>query len=99
TEREASRVVFQGFDAVWVAADAIKRAGELEADAVIKALKETKLVGTRGTIIFSTEQGPFFQQWVEVPYSIIQFTKVKQPLADAPIVFPPEQATAKPVGP
>jgi branched-chain amino acid transport system substrate-binding protein len=95
--REASRVVFQGFDAVWVAADAIKRAGKLEADAVIKALRETKLVGTRGTITFSTERGPFFQQWVEVPYSIIQFTKVKQPLAEAPIVFPPGQATAKPV--
>lgn len=99
TGREASRVVFQGFDAVWVAADAIKRAGKLKADAVIKALKETKLVGTRGTITFSTERGPFFQQWVEVPYSIIQFTKVDQPLAKAPIIFPPEQATAKPVKP
>lgn len=99
TKREASRVVFQGFDAVWVAADAIKRAGKLEADVVIKALKETKLVGTRGTITFSTEPGPFFQQWVEVPYSIIQFTEVKQPLAKAPIVFPSEQATAKPVKP
>jgi hypothetical protein len=45
------------------------------------------------------DKGPFYQQWVEVPYSIIQFTKVGQPLAEAAIVFPPEQETAKPVRP
>ena len=97
--REASRVVFQGFDAVWVTVKAIEHAGTLEADAVIKALKKTDIIGTRGKISFSLEKGPFFQQWVEVPYSIIQFTKVAQPLAEAPIVFPPEQQTAKAVKP
>lgn len=99
TGREASRVVFQGFDAVWVVAKAIEHAGTLEADAVIKALRKTDVVGTRGRITFSMESGPFFQQWVEVPYSIIQFTEVDQPLAKAPIVFPPAQETAKPVKP
>jgi branched-chain amino acid transport system substrate-binding protein len=98
-DREPSRVVFQGFDATWVVADAIKRAGSLEADAIIKALQETNLVGTRGTITFNTEKGSFFQQWVEVPYSIIQFTEANQPLAQAPITFPPEQKTADPMKP
>ncbi|HYR01874.1 MAG TPA: branched-chain amino acid ABC transporter permease [Syntrophobacteria bacterium] len=32
-------------------------------------------------------------------YAIIQFTKVKQPLAEAAIVYPPSFATAKPVKP
>ncbi|MDR5694624.1 MAG: ABC transporter substrate-binding protein [Armatimonadota bacterium] len=93
TGREASRLVFQGFDAMWVMADAIKRAGSLEAGAIIKALRATNLVGTRGRISFSLERGPFFQQWVEVPFAIIQFTEVKQPLERSTIVFPLAQAT------
>lgn len=97
--REASRVVFQGFDAMWVVSKAIERAGTLKADAVIKALGKTDLIGTRGRITFCMDKGPFYQQWVEVPYSIIQFTETGQPLAEASIVFPPEQATAKPVRP
>ncbi len=99
TGREASRVVFQGFDAIWLAAKAVEKAGSLEPDAVIKAMREIKVEGTRGTISMNLEKGPFFQQWVEVPYSIIQFTEVQQPLAKAPIVFPPEQKTAELVRP
>ncbi|MBW2123785.1 MAG: ABC transporter substrate-binding protein, partial [Deltaproteobacteria bacterium] len=99
TGREASRVVFQGFDAVWVVAKAIERAGTVEPDAIIRALRKTDVVGTRGRITFCMERGPFFQQWVDVPYAIIQFTEVDQPLAKAPIVFPPAQETAKPLKP
>jgi branched-chain amino acid transport system substrate-binding protein len=99
TGREASRVVFQGFDALWVAADAINRAGSTKPAAVIAALEKTKLVASRGTITFDTKPGPTFQQWVDMPYAIIQFTKVKQPLAEAAIVYPPSIATAKPVKP
>ncbi len=95
TEREASRVVFQGFDAMWVMADAIRRAGTTEAGALTKALQETRLDGTRGTITFRRERGPFFQQWFDVPFAIIQYQEVNQPLAAAHIVFPPEQATGK----
>jgi branched-chain amino acid transport system substrate-binding protein len=99
TGREASRVVFQGFDALWVAADAINRAGSTKPAAVIAALQKTKLVASRGTITFDSKPGPTFQQWVDMPYAIIQFTAVKQPLADSAIVFPPSIATAKPVKP
>lgn len=95
TGREASRVVYQGFDAMWVMADAIRRAGTLESGPLTKALQETTLVGTRGTVSFQKEPGPFFQQWFDVPYAMIQYTEASQPLAKAPIVFPPEQATGK----
>ena len=99
TGREASRVVFQGFDALWTMADGIKRAGSTDPKAVMAALRETKLEGTRGTISFDLEPGATFQQWIDVPYAIIQFTEVKQPLADAAIVLPDSIATAKPQHP
>jgi branched-chain amino acid transport system substrate-binding protein len=93
--REASRVVFQGFDAMWVMADAIRRAGSVQSEALVKALPQTRLAGTRGTVTFRKDPGPFFQQWFDVPYSIIQYTEATQPLAKAPIVFPSDQATGK----
>ncbi|RMF91789.1 MAG: ABC transporter substrate-binding protein, partial [Nitrospinota bacterium] len=70
TGREASRVVFQGFDALWVLADAIKRAGSTDAQAVITALEQSKLESTRGTIAFDRKPGATFHQWVEVPFAI-----------------------------
>jgi branched-chain amino acid transport system substrate-binding protein len=98
-KREASRVVFQGFDALWAMADAIKRAGSTESGPITEALKSTKIEGTRGTISFDSAPGATFQQWIDVPYAIIQFTAVKQPLADAAIVLPAAIATAEPVQP
>ena len=99
TNREASRVVFQGFDALWAMADAITRAGSTDIDAIIAALKETKLTGTRGMISFDAQSGATFQQWINVPFAIIQFTALKQPLADSAIVLPAAIATAEPVQP
>lgn len=93
--KEASRLIFQGFDALWTLADAVERAGSLETDALIEALEETELEGTRGTITFNLEKGPFFQQWVDVPYAVIQYTEEGQALENAPIVAPPNQANAE----
>lgn len=90
---EPSRLVFQGFDALWTLADAVERAGTLEDAAVIEALRETELTGTRGTITFELEKGPFFQQWVDVPYAVIQYREQDQALGDAPIIAPPAQKT------
>lgn len=93
SDKAPSRLVFQGFDALWTLKDAVERAGSLETDAVIAALKETKLKGSRGTITFNLEKGPFFQQWVDVPYAVIQYTEENQALADAPIIAPKRQQT------
>lgn len=101
-EREGSgpsRLVFQGFDALWTLADAAMRAGSTETDPLINALEKTKLVGSRGVITFNMEQGPFYQQWVEVPYAMVQFKEVGQPVDQAPIVLPEKQATAEPTKP
>lgn len=99
TGRDPSRLVFQGFDGLWALMDGVKRAGTTETAPVVKALERTKLLGTRGTITFNLEKGPFFQQWVDVPVAVMQFTAVRQSLEAAPLVFPPAQATAKFVEP
>jgi len=93
-DKEPSRLVFQGFDALWALKDAVERAESLETDEVISALKKTKVKGSRGTITFNQEEGPFFQQWVEVPYAVIQYTEEDQPTAEAPIIAPERQKTA-----
>ncbi len=60
------------YDAVYIYADAIKRAGSAETDAVIKALEATDYVGVRGRVQFDTlhevRDGPgfvneLFVQW------------------------------------
>ncbi len=96
TGRETSRLVFQGFDSLWTLAHAINKAGSTKPEDIIAALKATDVMGTRGTISFDTTPGATFQQWIDVPFAIIQFTAVKQPLENAAIVLPDSMATAKP---
>jgi branched-chain amino acid transport system substrate-binding protein len=48
---------FRGYDAVYVAVDAIKRAGKAESEALRVALWDTKVKGIYGDIAF-TKQGP-----------------------------------------
>lgn len=83
---EVNRLALQGADCMFVFAEAVKAAGSIEANAVIKAMRESKTEGTRGTIVFSTEPGIFFQQWKDTPNAIFQFTKEKQAIGDATIV-------------
>jgi branched-chain amino acid transport system substrate-binding protein len=83
---DINRLALQGADCMFIIADAIKAAGSTAPDAVIKAMKDGKFEGTRGTISFSQEPGIFFQQWKETPNVIFQFTDVRQPVNDAPIV-------------
>lgn len=98
-DEEPSRLVFQGFDALWALKDAAERAESLETPALIDALGETELTGSRGTITFNQESGPFFQQWVDVPYAVIQYREEGQPTGEAPIIAPERQQTAQYVQP
>jgi branched-chain amino acid transport system substrate-binding protein len=89
TGNAPNRLIFQAADCLLVIADAIKRAGSTEPEALIKALQETKLTGTRGEITFSKEKGGLFQQWVDIPHLTFQTTAVKQSIADTTIVQEP----------
>ena len=89
TGQSPSRLVFQAADALVVLADAIRRAGRAEREAVIQALKQTRTEGTRGVITFSPEKGNTFQQWLEIPYVVYQYTRVGQPLDETQMVVGP----------
>jgi branched-chain amino acid transport system substrate-binding protein len=89
TGEAPGRLPLQATDALFVLADAIERAGSTERQAVIEALKETNFEGTRGTIEFSMEEGPTFQQWTSIPYVVYQYTDVNQDVADTQLLAGP----------
>ncbi len=84
--QEVNRLALQGADCMFVIADAIKAAGNTEADPLIKAMQEGTFEGTRGQIKFASEKGIFFQQWKETPNVIFQFTETRQPIKDTTII-------------
>lgn len=94
-KRPANAVSMEGYDGIMVVAEAIKKAGSADREAIQKALRDLKWEGTRGTIHFpqTTEPAWKFQQWPEVPIFVIQYTKPNQTPTDAAIVWPRSQAT------
>jgi branched-chain amino acid transport system substrate-binding protein len=65
---------FATYDGLYVLAEAIKRAGSVDSDALVKALEATDYVGVSGRIKFSKrhdpEAGPQF-----VPFTYVQWNK------------------------
>jgi branched-chain amino acid transport system substrate-binding protein len=92
--RSPSYVALHGYDTVLIIADAIERAGSTDADKLIKALEETSLVGTRGTIEFPTEKGVNYHNWLP-DLLFMQYTEVNQDPNDAEIVYPSNVSTAE----
>ncbi|WP_174732156.1 ABC transporter substrate-binding protein [Mesobacillus harenae] len=92
-DRNPSYVGLHGYDTVIILADAIERAGSTEPDAIIKALEETKLLGTRGEITFPLEKGPDYHNWLP-DLLFMQYTETNQSPDDAEIVFPKNVSTA-----
>ncbi|MGN6283839.1 MAG: ABC transporter substrate-binding protein [Afipia sp.] len=89
TKNAPNRLLFQAADSLLVIADAIKRAKSTEPDALIKALGETKLTGTRGEMAFSKDKGYKFNQWLDVPFVTYQMTEVNQKVGDSALVAEP----------
>lgn len=85
-----SRLVIQAADALLLIAEAIKAAGTTESEAVIKAMGEISVVGTRGTMTFPKGEGPLYQQWTDIPYVVYQFTGVNQGVGDAQLIIGPD---------
>jgi branched-chain amino acid transport system substrate-binding protein len=86
--------------AVDVVADAVQRAGTLDADAVIAELDKTNLASYLGRVTFTNEvSGPVFHQWTGQKGYMVQITKPYQQHDDTQIVWPANLATAKIVMP
>ena len=91
TRNPPNRLLFQAADSLFLIAEAIKKAGSTEPDAMIKALEGIDYTGTRGRITFSKEPGYKYHQWLDVPYVTFQLTEVNQKIEDAPLVQQPGQ--------
>ncbi|WP_025322829.1 ABC transporter substrate-binding protein [Deferrisoma camini] len=78
------------FDAILIAADAINRAGSLDAGKIVSALETTSLEVTRGTVRFGTTKGgPEYHHWMP-PMLVIQWQNREQV-----VLYPPQAATGK----
>src|SRR5690606_13739671 len=86
-----SRLVLQAADALLVIARAIEAAGSTDRQAVIQAMGEVAVEGTRGTMTFPQAEDPLFQQWTDIPYVVYQFTQVDQTLEKATLIMGPGQ--------
>ena len=93
-DRQPNYLPLQGYDAMISLLTAIKNAGSTDSKAIIKALQELKIAGTRGDIEFSQEDGVWHHQWKAVPTFIFQYTKVGQSAGDAAVLFPKQFASA-----
>jgi branched-chain amino acid transport system substrate-binding protein len=80
---------FATYDGVFILVDAIRRAGSLDSDALVKALEATDHVGVSGRIKFSKrhdpEAGPDF-----LPFTYIQWNK-----GEMVTVWPPKMKTGE----
>ncbi len=87
---------FASYDTVTLVADAIQRAGSTEADDVAAALAATDLVGSRGQYSFSSDTEPawHYQQFLDAPVTVVQYSEVDQTPANAIILAPDRWATA-----
>jgi branched-chain amino acid transport system substrate-binding protein len=85
-----SRLVFQAADSLLLIKEAIANAGSTEPDAMIEWLQQAEVPGTRGTITFSDQPGPLFQQWVETPYVTYQVTELNQTLEETILISAPD---------
>ncbi|HUN40331.1 MAG TPA: ABC transporter substrate-binding protein [Acetobacteraceae bacterium] len=92
---DPSGAVMESYDGAWLLFDAIQRAGNTDAKAIIHALETTKYVGVRGQYSFSTSHDPawHYHQFLNAPLTLLQYAAVNQGQADAPIVWPRKFAT------
>jgi branched-chain amino acid transport system substrate-binding protein len=92
---DPSGAVMESYDGAWLLFDAIRRAGNTDAAAIIKALETTTYVGVRGQYSFSTSHEPawHYHQFLNAPLTLLQYAAVNQGQAEAPIVWPRNFAT------
>jgi branched-chain amino acid transport system substrate-binding protein len=99
---EARNYAFEAYDSVLLVVDAIRRAGNADAKAIVRALEQTSLVGTQGKYAFTyNSQNPvpkdkpgwLWHQYAEPPLQLLEFTKKGQTSEEAPTVWPPSRQT------
>jgi branched-chain amino acid transport system substrate-binding protein len=94
-KRAPTGVAMEAYDTFGVVVDAIKTAGSADRAAIVKALEKVNYEGTNATYSFPTTKTPdwAYHQFVDVPFTIIQYTEMNQAPENAAIVYPKKWAT------
>ncbi len=93
-DRQPNYLPLQGYDAMLALTTAIKMAGSTDRKAIVAALADVQVAGTRGDIKFEKESGVWHNQWKDVPTFIFQYSERDQSAGDANILFPPRFANS-----
>jgi branched-chain amino acid transport system substrate-binding protein len=93
--RPPTGVGMEAYDTLGVVVAAIEKAGSPDRAAIIKALEGLKYEGVNATYSFSSERTPAwaYHQFMDVPFTIIQYTQMNQTPDAAAVVYPKEWAT------
>lgn len=92
----------EAYDTLLILADAIKRAGTTDADAVIAALEETDMVGAQGRYYFpygtknpvpEGEPAWMWHQWPDPATLVLQYYEKGQSGEEAAVLWPPAHQT------
>jgi branched-chain amino acid transport system substrate-binding protein len=94
-KRPPTGVGMEAYDTLGVVVAAIEKAGSPDRAAIIKALEGLKYEGVNATYSFSSEKTPLwaYHQFMDVPFTIIQYTTANQTPDNAAVVYPKEWAT------
>src|SRR5207237_7052102 len=94
--REPSFVALEGYDAILVLEAAARAAGSADPAAVCHALRHTEVLGTRGTIAFSTEPaGVVHQQWKWAPTCVVAFRAGRQRFSSSELLWDTELSSRR----
>lgn len=77
---------YNGFGDALILAEAAKKAGTTDYDAIIKALEDNEFEFWAGTVTFPQGDGVFWHQWTP-PVVITQYTAPNQTQSEAELVF------------
>ncbi len=96
---------FEAYDALWLVADALKRANSLMAEEIIRALEQSniELASGRYTFPYGSTNPPdgekvpnyMWHQWPEPQLLYLQYTTTGQASRNAPVVWPPIYQTVE----
>jgi len=100
-KRPPTGVAMEAYDTLGVVVAAIEKAGSPDRAAIIKALEGLKYEGVNAIYNFSSEKSPpwAYHQFMDVPFTIIQYTAANKTPDNAAVVYPKEWATTDKISP
>ena len=99
--RPPTGVAMEAYDTLGVVVAAIKKAGSADRGAIIKGLEQIDYQGVNARYSFGDQKTPdwAYHQFMDVPFTIIQYTAMNQSPEEAAVVYPKKWATTDKIAP